>query len=224
MTIKNVSGAKAPILQSTARVVAVPIIKNVLVQAGLAIVFLVAATIFTTASNNAQALEVGSVQEIPLLSEVKNESPVPDSDLAAEMETLKQALVNLNRDLFILEEDLLFPSSTQIAVYLSMDVGEYFKLDAVELKIDGKLATHYLYTDRQVNALYKGGVQRLFVGNINQGSREITAFFIGTGPENRPYKRAVTLEFEKDDEAATVELKIVDSTSKQQPTFSATLL
>ncbi len=224
MTIKNVSGAKAPILQSTAKVVAVPIIKNVLLQAGLAIVFLVAATIFTTASNNAQALEVGSVQEIPLLSEVKNESPVPDSDLAAEMETLKQALVNLNRDLFILEEDLLFPSSTQIAVYLSMDVGEYFKLDAVELKIDGKLATHYLYTDRQVNALYKGGVQRLFVGNINQGSREITAFFIGTGPENRPYKRAVTLEFEKDDEAATVELKIVDSTSKQQPTFSATLL
>lgn len=224
MTIRNVSGAKAPILHSTARVVAVPIFKNVLVQAGLAIVLLVAATIFTTASNPAQAQEAGSNQQTPALSEVKNESPVPDSDLAAEMETLKQALVNLNRDLFILEEDLLFPSSTQVAVYLSMDVGEYFKLDAVELKIDGKLATNYLYTDRQVNALYKGGVQRLFVGNINQGSREITAFFIGTGPENRPYKRAVTLEFEKEDEAATVELKIVDSTSKQQPTFLATLL
>jgi hypothetical protein len=224
MTITNVSGATAPSLHSTARVVAVPIFKNVLVQAGLAIVLLVAATIFTTASNPAHAQEADSNQQTPALSEVKNESPVPDSDLAAEMETLKQALVNLNRDLFILEEDLLFPSSTQVAVYLSMDVGEYFKLDAVELKIDGKLATNYLYTDRQVNALYKGGVQRLFVGNINQGSREITAFFIGTGPENRPYKRAVTLEFEKEDEAATVELKIVDSTSKQQPTFSATLL
>ena len=224
MTIRNVSGAKAPILHSTARVVAVPIFKNVLVQAGLAIVLLVAATIFTTASNPAQAQQAGSNQQTPALSEVKNESPVPDSDLAAEMETLKQALVNLNRDLFILEEDLLFPSSTQIAVYLSMDVGEYFKLDAVELKIDGKLATNYLYTNRQVNALYKGGVQRLFIGNVNQGSRELTAFFIGTGPENRPYKRAVTLEFEKEDEAATVELKIVDSTSKQQPTFLATLL
>ncbi|AEP31746.1 hypothetical protein [Brumicola nitratireducens] len=224
MTITNVSGATAPSLHSTARVVAVPIFKNVLVQAGLAIVLLVTATIFTTASNPAHAQEADNNQQTPALSEVKNESPVPDSDLAAEMETLKQALVNLNRDLFILEEDLLFPSSTQVAVYLSMDVGEYFKLDAVELKIDGKLATNYLYTDRQVNALYKGGVQRLFVGNINQGSRELTAFFIGTGPENRPYKRAVTLEFEKDDEAATVELKIVDSTSKQQPTFSATLL
>ncbi len=224
MTITNVSGAKAPSLHSTARVVAVPIFKNVLVRAALAIVLLVAATAFTAASNPAHAQETGSNQQTPVLSDVKNESSLPDSDLAAEMETLKQALVNLNRDLFILEEDLLFPSSTQVAVYLSMDVGEYFKLDAVELKIDGKLATNYLYTDRQVNALYKGGVQRLFVGNINQGSREMTAFFIGTGPENRPYKRAVSLEFEKDDEAATIELKIVDSTSKQQPTFSAILL
>lgn len=224
MTITNVSGAKAPNLHSTAWVVAVPIFKNVLVRAGLAIVLLVAATIFTTASNPAHAQEGSSNQQTPVLSDVKDESPVPASDLAAEMETLKQALVNLNRDLFILEEDLLFPSSTQVAVYLSMDVGEYFKLDAVNLKIDGKLATNYLYTDRQVNALYKGGVQRLFVGNINQGSREITAFFIGTGPENRSYKRAVTLAFEKEDEAATVELKIVDSTSKQQPTFLATLL
>lgn len=162
--------------------------------------------------------------DTPVLAEVKQTSVIADSDLAAEMETLKQALVNLNRDLFILEEDLLFPSSTQVAVYLSMDVGEYFKLDAVELKVDGKLATNYLYTDRQVNALYKGGVQRLYVGNINQGSREISAFFIGTGPENRPYKRAVTLEFDKDDEAATVELKIIDSASKQQPAFSAELL
>lgn len=224
MTITNVSGTKAPSLHSTARVVVVSIFKNVLVQAGLAIVLLVVATIFTAASNPAHAQEAGSNQQTPVLSDVESESPVPDSDLAAEMETLKQALVNLNRDLFILEEDLLFPSSTQVAVYLSMDVGEYFKLDAVELKIDGKLATNYLYTDRQVNALYKGGVQRLYVGNINQGSREITAFFIGTGPENRPYKRAVTLEFDKDDEAATIELKIVDSTSKQQPTFSAILL
>ncbi|WP_229333608.1 hypothetical protein [Glaciecola sp. MH2013] len=181
------------------------------------------ALLFTSASLSAQEDQAPASEEA-LLAPVLEEPPLPDSKLAEEMETLKQALVNLNRDLFILEEDLLFPSSTQIAVYLAMDVGEYFKLDAVELKIDGELATNYLYTDRQVNALFKGGVQRLYVGNVNQGMREITAFFIGTGPENRPYKRAVTLELEKDDEAATVELKIVDSTTKQQPVFEATVL
>jgi hypothetical protein len=222
MTIRNASiHTTAKSLQSTTRIVALPLIKSVLMQACLAIMLSIAAALWT---NNANAQEDSSDAQMPVLAEVKNQPGAAESDLAAEMETLKQALVNLNRDLFILEEDLLFPSSTQIAVYLSMDVGEYFKLDAVELKIDSKLATHYLYTQRQVNALYKGGVQRLFVGNINQGDREISAFFIGTGPENRPYKRAVTLQFDKDDEAATIELKIVDSTSKQQATFSAILL
>jgi hypothetical protein len=216
MTTRHTSG-----FQAAARVSALPQLKRALMQACLLSTLLLAAALWTS---SASAQDPATDPQAPVLAEVKNESPVPDSDLAAEMETLKQALVNLNRDLFILEEDLLFPSSTQVAVYLSMDVGEYFKLDAVELKIDGDLATHYLYTDRQVNALYKGGVQRLFVGNVNQGTREISAFFIGTGPEDRPYKRAVTLEFDKDDEAATVELKIVDSTSKQQPTFSAILL
>lgn len=221
MTIRNASIHTAKVFRNTTRIVALPLIKNVLVQACSVIMLLIAAALWT---NNANAQEDSSDTQMPVLAEVTTQSADADSDLAAEMETLKQALVNLNRDLFILEEDLLFPSSTQVAVYLSMDVGEYFKLDAVELKIDGKLATHYLYTQRQVNALYKGGVQRLFVGNINQGDREISAFFIGIGPENRPYKRAVTLEFDKDDEAATIELKIVDSTSKQQPTFSAILL
>lgn len=203
------------------RNVATSFVKSSLVQLCISTILLLVCAFWIS---SALAQEASTDGETPVLSDVKQQSPVPDSDLAAEMETLKQALVNLNRDLFILEEDLLFPSSTQVAVYLSMDVGEYFKLDSVELKIDGKLATHYLYTDRQVKALYKGGVQRLFVGNINQGTREISAFFLGMGPENRPYKRAVTLAFDKDDEAATVELKIIDSTSKQQPTFSAILL
>ena len=144
--------------------------------------------------------------------------------LNAQIEDLKKALINLNRDLFILEEDLLFPSSTQVAVYLSLDVGVYFQLDAVELVIDDETATHYLYTERQVNALKRGGVQRLYMGNINQGAHELTAFFIGIGPEKRPYKRAVTLTFDKDEDAQAVELRITDSTAKHQPEFTATVI
>ena len=147
-----------------------------------------------------------------------------NTSLNAQIEDLKKALINLNRDLFILEEDLLFPSSTQVAVYLSLDVGVYFQLDAVELVIDDETATHYLYTERQVNALKRGGVQRLYMGNINQGAHELTAFFIGIGPEKRPYKRAVTLTFDKDEDAQAVELRITDSTAKHQPEFTATVI
>ena len=163
-------------------------------------------------------------QELGLTPKVQTTSPENNKNLSEQIETLKQAMINLNRDLFILEEDLLFPSSTQVAVYLSMDVGEYFALDAVEIRIDGEVQTHYLYTDRQVNALYRGGVQRLFVGNVSQGKHQLSAFFIGIGPQNREYKRAVSIEFEKDEDPVAIELSVIDSTTKQQPLFEAKAL
>lgn len=155
-----------------------------------------------------------------LLAPVETASP-DQGELALQIEDLKKALIALNRDLFILEEDLLFPSSTQVAVYLSLDVGEYFKLDAVELKIDDETVTHYLYTARQVDALSRGGVQKLYVGNVAQGQHEISAFYTGFGPEGRPFKRAVALNFDKGSDAKALELQIIDDTTSQQPKFKA---
>ena len=138
-----------------------------------------------------------------------------------EMEDVKKALLDLKRDLVILEEDLLFPASTQVAVFLSMDVGEFFQLDAVTLKLNGREVTHHLYTDKQVDALYRGGVQKLYLGNVKQGKNRVTAFFTGRGPSGRDYRRATTVEFEKSFEPAFVELAISDSTAKYQPEFNA---
>jgi len=145
--------------------------------------------------------------------------PVFGEPLDDEMEGVKRALLELKRDLVILEEDLLFPASTQVAVFLSMDVGEFFQLDSVSLKLNGKEVTHHLYTDKQIDALYRGGVQRLFIGNVKQGSNRITAFFTGRGPSGRNYRRATTVEFEKSFEPAFIELAITDSTAKYQPEF-----
>jgi hypothetical protein len=164
---------------------------------------------------------ISHAQTKPLVDDKPLASEKP---LAAQIETLKQAMINLNRDLFILEEDLLFPSSTQVAVYLSMDVGEYFALDAVEIRLDSEVKTYYLYTARQVNALYRGGVQRLYVGNVNQGKHQLTAYFVGIGPKKREYKRAVSIDFEKGEDPVAIELSVVDSTTKQQPLFNATKL
>ncbi len=102
--------------------------------------------------------------------------------LDTEMEDVKKALLELKRDLIILEEDLLFPASSQLAVFLSMDLGEFFQLDAVTVKLNGKEVAHHLYTDKQVDALYRGGVQKLFIGNIRQGDNRITAFSLAVVP------------------------------------------
>src|SRR5215472_7860611 len=132
---------------------------------------------------------------------------------------LKKDVVDLNRDLFILEEELLFPANTQVAVFLGVDVGNFFALDSVQLKLDDKEVINYLYTPREVEALLKGGVQRLYLGNLKVGQHELVAFFSGKGPNDRPYKRGASIKFEKGIGAKYLELKINDRQRKLQPEF-----
>ena len=139
--------------------------------------------------------------------------------LDQEVQGLKKDAVDLNKDLFILEEELLFPANTQVAVFLSMDVGDFFALDSVQLRIDDKEVINYLYTPREVQALLKGGVQRLYVGNLKVGHHELVAYFNGQGPNERAYKRGATIRFEKGVGAKYLELKINDKQQKLQPEF-----
>ena len=146
-------------------------------------------------------------------------APEDRSVLDSEVQSLRREVVDLNRDLFMLEEDLLFPASTQVAVFVSMDVGTFFAVDSVQLKVDDKEVANYLYTEREQEALKRGGVQRLWLGNLKAGEHEITAFFVGQGPHERDYKRGTTLQVEKGVGAKYVELRISDKASKLQPEF-----
>jgi len=139
--------------------------------------------------------------------------------LDEQIQSLKKDVVDLNKDLFVLEEELLFPANTQVAVFVSMDVGEFFALDSLTLKIDNHDVSSYLYTPREVSALLKGGVQRLYVGNLKAGQHELLAFFNGKGVHDRDYRRAANLRFEKGVGAKYLELKITDHLRAQQPEF-----
>ena len=139
-------------------------------------------------------------------------------DLA--LQDLKKQVLALNRDLFILEEELMFPSNTQLAVFLSLDIGEFFKLDAVTVSVDKREVASHLYTDKQLDALIRGGVQRLYLGNIKSGEHEIVAVFTGRGPNDRDYRRATSFTFNKASDAKKLELLIEDSTRLYQPEFS----
>jgi hypothetical protein len=141
------------------------------------------------------------------------------SALEDEVQDLKQAVVALNRDLFILEEELLFPSSTQVQVFLSLDVGTFFALESVQLELDGKEVANHLYTPREVEALHRGGVQRLHLANLDRGDHELVALFTGRGPNERDYRRGAELSFEKTLGPKYVELRIRDSEALQQPEF-----
>jgi hypothetical protein len=142
-----------------------------------------------------------------------------ETGVKEDIQDLKKQVLELNRDLFLLEEELLFPSNTQVSVFVSMDVGEFFQLDSVRVQIDGKEVADYLYTKREIEALIRGGVQRIHLGNLRNGEHELVAFFTGKGPHGRDYKRGTTATIEKGLGPKYVELKIVDQAKNFQPEF-----
>jgi len=146
-------------------------------------------------------------------------TPAAPAPVDEQVQSLKSDVLDLNRDLFVLEQELLYPANTQVAVFVAMDAGTFFALDSVQLKIDGKEVANYLYTPREVNALVQGGVQRLYVGNLKVGKHELVAFLTGKGPHARDYTRGATLQFQKDIGAKYLELNITDDQSKLQPQF-----
>lgn len=164
------------------------------------------------------AQDLGSADTEALLAN-EAESRQEFRSLDEEVQSLKKEVLDLNRDLFLLEEELLFPANSQVAFFVSMDVGEYFGLDSVNLKVDGKEVSNYLYTQREVDALVRGGVHRLHMENLKVGDHELIAVFTGKGPHGRDYRRGATLRFNKGIGAKYVELEITDRISKQQPEF-----
>jgi hypothetical protein len=172
---------------------------------------------------SAPAAEAPATAEVPAPVEASGPSPVASEDttrgLDEQIQDLKKQVVDLNRDLFVLEEELLFPANTQVAVFVSMDVGDFFALDSVVLKIDNREVSNYLYTPREATALAKGGVQRMYVGNLKAGKHELVALFSGQGPNQRDYRRGANIRFEKGVGAKYLELKISDRARRAQPEF-----
>jgi len=153
------------------------------------------------------------------LAAAEGESRDQFRSLDKNVQDLKKEVLDLNRDLFLLEEELLFPANSQVAFFISMDVGEYFALDSVNLKIDGKEVANYLYTDREIDALLQGGVHRVHMANLKTGDHELIAIFTGKGPHTREYRRGATVTISKGIGAKYLELEITDRVKKQQPEF-----
>lgn len=141
-------------------------------------------------------------------------------ELDNEVAQYRKDVLEINKNLLLMEEELLFPADTQVAIFVSLDVGKFFVPDSVTLKLDGKTVDSHLYTDKEVRALMNGAIQKIHTANVKNGTHELTAFVTGAGPNGREYRRAVTLNLDKGHGRQFVQLKIEDDTAAQQPTFS----
>ena len=185
--------------------------RRILVSLGLSLMLALGAT--------SSAQETAAVEASVASGAEQAESMEKFRSLDQDVQDLKKEVLDLNRDLFLLEEELLFPANSQVAFFISMDVGEYFDLDSINLKIDGKEVSNYLYTEREVDALLRGGVHRVHMANLKTGDHELIAVFTGKGPHTRDYRRGATMSFNKGIGAKYLELEITDRVKKQQPEF-----
>ena len=99
--------------------------------------------------------------------------------LDGQVQEIKSDVLNMASELKNLEERLLYPSGTQLAIFVAVEEREDFRLDAVQIEIDGELATHHIYSFNELEALQKGGVQNAYAGNIVTGDHELRVTVIG---------------------------------------------
>ena len=147
----------------------------------------------------------------------KDNNPVLHPQLDGQLEALKIGVSRLGKDLILLEEELLYPPREKLEVFLSMDVGEHFELESVQLNIDNKPASSTSYTPGESGALARGGIKRLYIGKLSPGRHRITATCTGVASSGLDYERKASISIEHIDEPTLVELRILDSVFIRQP-------
>jgi len=136
--------------------------------------------------------------------------------LDEQVQEIKSDVLAIAAELNQLEEKLLYPSHTQVAVFVALAEGETFRLDAVDLQLDGKSVAHHLYSYKELDALRKGGVQRLFTGNIRTGEHPLQVSFIGKSEGGDELQQTESFTVQKDVGPEIVEVTL----SRQSITFT----
>jgi hypothetical protein len=124
--------------------------------------------------------------------------------LDEQVQEIKSDVLSIAAELSRLEEKLLYPSNTQVAVFVSFAEGETFRLDSVRIQIDGELATHHIYSFKELEALKKGGVQRIYTGNIRTGEHRLEVSVAGKLPSGKDIAATESFSFTKDVEPKLV--------------------
>jgi hypothetical protein len=128
--------------------------------------------------------------------------------LDEQVQEIKSDVLSIAAALNQLEERLLYPSNTQVAVFVSLAAGETFRLDSVEIQLDGKAVAHHLYTFKELEALQKGGVQRIFTGNIRSGAHDLQVSLIGKSKAGSDVQEMEKFKLTKDVGPKIVEVSL----------------
>ncbi len=154
-------------------------------------------------------------------SERKVAQATPDQrqmrDLDEQVQQTKSDVLSIAAELNQLEEKLLYPSGTQVAIFVALAKGDELRLDAVRLQIDGRLVAHYIYSAKELEALRKGGVQRIYVGNVATGDHQLNVLVDGKLKSGSDFNRTEHFTFHKEVKPKLVELTVAGPDSGNTP-------
>ena len=128
--------------------------------------------------------------------------------LDEQVQEIKGDVLSISAELTKLEEKLLYPSNTQVSVFVSLISGETFRLDSVEIQMDGKPVTHHLYTFKELEALRKGGVQRIYTGNVRTGEHDLEVSVVGKFEGGAGFRKTESFKVSKDVGPKIVEISL----------------
>jgi len=128
--------------------------------------------------------------------------------LDEQVQEIKSDVLRIASELSLLEEKLLYPSNTQVAVFVSLAEGETFRLDSVQIQIDGDVVAHHIYSLKELGALEKGGVQRIYTGNVPTGEHRLDVSIGGKLPSGKDVSGTESFGFRKGVEPKLVEVTL----------------
>ncbi len=131
--------------------------------------------------------------------------------LDEQVQDIKQDVLEISTALNLLEEKLLYPSNTQVSLFISLVDGEEFELDAIEIGIDGNSVAHHIYSFKELQALREGGLQRVFTGNVMTGDHNLKIGFKARNSQGKLIEAFSDYNFTKDVGPGLVEIRIVGS-------------
>ncbi|HKQ62796.1 MAG TPA: hypothetical protein VJS92_16005 [Candidatus Polarisedimenticolaceae bacterium] len=137
--------------------------------------------------------------------------------LDEQVQEIKSDVLAISAELSQLEEKLLYPSGTQVAIFVALAQGDPLRLDAVRLQIDGQLVAHYIYSFKELEALRKGGVQRIYVGNVATGEHQLEVLVDGKLQGGADFNQKADFAFRKEVKPKLVGLTLAGPNSGKAP-------
>lgn len=137
--------------------------------------------------------------------------------LDEQVQEIKSDILSISEELSRLEEKLLYPSGTQVAIFIALAKGDQMRLDAVRIQLDGQLVAHYIYSFKELDALRKGGVQRIYVGNVATGDHQLEVLVDGKLEDGEDFSRTERFTFRKEVKPKLVGLTLAGLRSGNAP-------